>query len=71
MAATIEVLKEMIVDLKVDLLRANTPHSHCPFRYCTVDLPGTHECGEVDCGIHRIEYLAAMREHYRKEVAEL
>ena len=38
MAATIEELKEMIVDLKMDLVRANIPSGNCPYAYYHRDL---------------------------------
>ena len=31
--ATVEELKEMIVELKVDLAKANIPYGNCPYAY--------------------------------------
>ena len=42
--ATIEELKEIIIELKVDLAKANVPYGHCPHAY----YPGMKHDGQCD-----------------------
>ena len=36
MAATVKELKDIIVDLKMDLVKANIPSGNCPYAYYPV-----------------------------------
>lgn len=47
MAATIEELKEMIVDLKVELFKTQVPDSNCPYAYYNYDKNA--DCGDISC----------------------
>ena len=70
MAATIEELKEMIVDLRIDLVRANIPRWNCPYAYYHRDNPISN-CNDVSCNKCKEFFLDEMRKDIEKEVAEL
>lgn len=42
--ATIEELKEIIIELKVDLAKAKVPNGHCPYAY----YPNIKQEGDCD-----------------------
>ena len=71
MAATVEELKEMIVDLRMTNIAANIPMGNCPYAYYRV--PGMHEvnCIETNCRQCRSDFMDAMRIRVAAEVAEL
>lgn len=48
--ATVEELKEMIVNLKVWLRESYIPHGNCPYCYFSVE-GSTRECGSIDCDL--------------------
>ena len=70
MAATIEELKEMIVDLRMDLVEANIPSGNCPYAYYHRDNP-ISSCNDVSCSECKRIFLDGMRKDIEKEVAEL
>lgn len=67
--ATIEELKEIIVDLKVSLGKANVPRGNCPYAY----YPGIEgECREdSDCDKCEREFWQKYRTHMENWVASL
>jgi hypothetical protein len=60
--ATVEELKEIIIELKVDLAKARVPYGNCPYAY----YPGINgECREDgDCSVCKQEFW----QRYRAEV---
>ena len=70
MAATIEKLKEMIVDLRMDMVRANIPSGNCPYAYYHRENP-ISSCNDVSCNECKEIFLDGMRKDIEKEVAEL
>lgn len=68
--AKISELKEMIVELKLDLVGANIPHGHCPYAYYH---PTTkhNDCGEIDCDKCRYRFMEDMEIDIRKAVRKL
>ena len=68
--AKISELKEMIVELKLDLINANIPYGHCPYTYYQ---PSTKhgDCGEIDCDKCRYRFMEDMERDIRKEVRKL
>ena len=68
--AKISELKEMIVELRLDLVSANIPHGHCPYAY--YHNPVEHgDCGEIDCDMCRCRFMEDMETEIRKEVKRL
>lgn len=67
--AKISELKEMIVELKMDLIRANIPHGHCPYVY--YDPSVNIDCNEVECDECRRIFMENMEKDIRKEVKKL
>ena len=53
--ATVEELKEMIIELKVDLAKAQIPQGHCPYAY----YPGIEGgcVADIDCGRCKREFF--------------
>ena len=67
--ATVKELKEMIVDLKVDLMKANIPEHHCPYAYYP-----NHK-SDINCDIGCDEctenFFEIMRKRIEEQVAKL
>ena len=59
---TVKELKDIIIDLKVDLAKARVPYDNCPYAY----YPGINgECREDgDCSVCKQEFW----QRYRAEV---
>ena len=70
MVATIEELKEMIVDLRMSLVGANIPGGNCPYAYYHRDNPISN-CNDISCNKCKEIFLDGMRKDIEKEVAEL
>lgn len=68
--ATVEELKEMIVNLKVWLRESYIPHGNCPYCYFSVE-GSTRECGSIDCDLCRKEYFYLYRQQVKREVENL
>lgn len=66
----ISELKEMIVELKLDLVGANIPYGHCPYAYYH---PSTKhdDCGDIDCDRCRYRFMEDMEREIREEVSKL
>lgn len=70
MAATVKELKNMIVDLRLDLVSANIPSSHCPYTYYNRENP-IEDCNSVGCNECRRIFMDNMRKDIEKEVMAL
>lgn len=70
MAATVKELKDMIVDLKMDLVRANIPSGNCPYAYYHRENP-VENCNDISCGECKRIFLDGMRKDIKKEVMAL
>lgn len=70
MAATIEELKKMIVDLRMDLVRATIPSGHCPYGYYRRENP-ISSCNDVSCNACKEIFLKGMAKDIKEEVAQL
>jgi hypothetical protein len=70
MAATVKELKDMIVDLRLDLVRANIPSNHCPYACYNRDNP-IEDCYSVGCDECRRIFMDNMRKDIEKEVMAL
>lgn len=66
--ATVEELKEMIVELKVDLAKASVPNGHCPYAY----YPGIKQDGDCDdCNKCKREFFEKYENIVRARVEKL
>lgn len=67
---TIQELKEIIVDLKVSLAKANIPYGHCPYAY----YPGIEqnfECGDIGCDQCRRLFFTTYEKLTKESVEKL
>ena len=63
--ATVEQLKEIIVDLKIALMKANIPNGHCPYAYYhSIEQKG--DCD--DCDKCKREFFEKYENKIRQEV---
>lgn len=65
--ATIEQLKEIIIELKVDVARARVPYGHCPYAYFTC-VETEEECGDCDCTECKCKFFEKYKSIIRQEV---
>ena len=70
MAATVKELKDIIVDLKMDLVKANIPSGNCPYAYYHRENP-IEDCNSVSCGECKRIFLDGIRKDIEKEVLTL
>ena len=70
MAATIQELKEMIVNLRIENIKCKIPSGHCPYVYYNMDNP-IDNCNEMSCDKCSEIFLDNMRKQIEKEVASL
>lgn len=67
--ATVEELKEIIIELKVDLAKAHIPYSNCPYAYYS-GIEG--ECREDgDCNKCKQDFFEKYENQVRKMVEKL
>ena len=67
--ATVKQLKEMIVDLKVELVKARIPQGHCPYAYYKPSNPHNEDCS--DCTACSRLFLEEIRADIEKQVKSL
>jgi hypothetical protein len=65
--ATIEQLKEIIIELKVDAARARVPYGHCPYAYYTC-IENEEDCD--DCNKCMRNFFEKYESLIRQEVEE-
>lgn len=70
MAATVEELKDMIVDLKIDLVKANIPKGHCPYAYYPIEKPISNCDGDI-CEDCKKNFFNIMRKAIEEKVKAL
>lgn len=68
--ANVKELKEMIVNLKVQLVRANIPRGHCPYAYYSTSKKKERSC-DIDCDQCQNEFLKDIEKDIREEVDKL
>lgn len=66
--ATVKQLKEMIVDLKVELVKARIPQGHCPYAYYKPSNAHKGDCS--DCNECSRLFLEEVKADIEKEVWE-
>ena len=69
--ATISELKEKIVDLKLDVIRAEIPQGHCPYAYYQPTTKRDVDCNEIGCNECKRIFMEDMEKDIRKEVEML
>ena len=69
--AKISELKEMIVDLKLDLIRANIPQGNCPYAYYQPTTKRDIDCNEIGCNECKRIFMEDMKRDIRKVVRKL
>lgn len=67
--ASIEELKEIIIDLKMNLIDTSIPDSNCPYAYYRKENP--FSCGSVSCERCRSIFMEIMRKDVMAEVEQL
>lgn len=65
----ISELKEMIVDLRVELLQARIPNGNCPYAYYSMEKDT--DCNEISCDECQSNFFEKYAEEVRKEVRSL
>ncbi len=69
--AKISELKEMIIELKLDLVSANIPYGHCPYAYYNPTTKRKYDCNEIDCNECRRIFMEDMEKDIRMEIKKL
>lgn len=67
----IKELKEMIVELKVDLRIEQLPYGACPYRWFGNPKNKELNCNEVGCDICKMNYFEDYEVEVREEVKKL
>ena len=65
----ISKLKEMIVNLKMELIEKKVPKGHCPYTYYTQVSRRNVDC--TDCDECRREFIEEIEKNIRKEVENI
>lgn len=55
-------LKEVIVDLKLQVVKASIPQGHCPYAYYSIQNP-ISDCNSVDCTTCNNIFYDNMKKH--------
>ena len=66
----INELKEIIINLKMELIEERIPKGHCPFTYYRLANGKNIDCN-IGCEKCRNLFIKSMEKHIRKKVAEL
>ena len=69
--AKVSELKEMIVELKVDLRAAQLPDCACPYRWFGNSEDIEIDCNEIGCDECKMLYFENYEKKVRKEVKKL
>lgn len=70
MAASVEELKNIIVDLKMDKVMMSIPKGHCPYAYYSISNPFS-SCDDIDCNTCGNVFLENMRKLVIEKVSKL
>lgn len=70
MAVTAEELKNMIIDLRMDLVRTNIPSGNCPYAYYCIKNP-VEDCNNISCGECKRIFFESMKKEIEEEVNAL
>lgn len=70
MAASVQELKDIIVELKMDKIRMSVPQGHCPYAYYSISNPFS-SCDDTDCSTCSNVFLENMRKLVTEEVSKL
>lgn len=69
MAATIDELKNIIIDLKIDLIKHEIPVGHCPYAY--YNKQNSVGCDDISCQKCRRIFFENIRKDIEAEVETL
>lgn len=69
--ATISELKEIIVDLKMRLVKNIIPYGNCPYAYYLTKERENIQCGTIGCYECENNFYDKMKKIIEQEVAEL
>lgn len=70
--ASVEELKEMIIDLRMDLIRANIPYEHWPYAYSSTSKhEGRRNCDDISCSECKRKFFEDNENDIRQEVNQL
>lgn len=71
MAMTKGQLKEMIIDLRMQVVQMSIPKGHCPYAYYGLENAPNIDCNEIGCSTCHAQFNQIMRERITKEVKQL
>ena len=69
--AKISELKEMIIDLRLDLIRANISQGNCPYAYYQPTTKRDTDCNKIGCNECKRIFMEDMEKDIRKAVRRL
>ena len=69
--AKISELKEMIIDLRLDLIRSNIPQCNCLYAYYQPTTKRDTNCNEIGCNECKRIFMEDMEKDIRKAVRRL
>lgn len=69
--AKISELKEIIVNLKLDLISAGIPQGNCPYAYYQPTTKRDTDCNEISCYECKKIFMEDMEKDIRKAVRRL
>lgn len=64
-------LKDMIVDLKMQVISMSVPHGHCPYAYYKLENAPDINCSTVGCTTCKSQFYDIMQKRIRKEVENM
>lgn len=69
--ASVEELKRIIIDLRMNLVRANIPRGNCPYAYYSTTKQKDRGDCDIDCSDCMRKFLGDMRKDITEEVMRL
>ena len=69
--AKISELKDMIIALRMSLIRANIPDGHCPYAYYQPSSQQRILCDNIECNDCKRLFFASIEQDIIKEVRKL
>lgn len=68
--ATVEELKEMIVDLRMEIVKAKIPDMDCPYvHFRSIESPT--DCNDISCEKCKDAFFLKIKEKFENEVAQI